>query len=99
MPRREELSRRAFFHQRCTPRIGSQRYPLAGWKSAYYDLNISSITNGASNTILVGEKAHEKFSQTNNGGGNASNYGRSGFWADSCSVNPAQITPGVYQAS
>ncbi|MGO9471276.1 MAG: hypothetical protein ACLQIB_11945 [Isosphaeraceae bacterium] len=80
-------------------RIGSHDYRLAGWKSAYYDLNISSITVGASNTILFGEKAQGKFSQTNNRGGNALDYGRFGFRADPYSVNPVQITLGVNQAS
>lgn len=54
--------------------------------------NISAITDGASNTILLGEKAQGKFSQTNNGGGNASDYGSFGFWADSYSFDTAFTT-------
>ena len=54
--------------------------------------NISAITDGTSNTILFGEKAQGKFSQTNNGGGNASDYNSFGFWADAYSFDTAFTT-------
>ncbi|MGC8642176.1 MAG: DUF1559 domain-containing protein, partial [Isosphaeraceae bacterium] len=54
--------------------------------------NISAITDGTSNTILFGEKAQGKFSQMDNGGGNASDYNSFGFWADCYSFDTAFTT-------
>ncbi len=60
-------------------RIGSQDEPLAGGELAYYDLSISSNTDGTRSTILFDEKAQEKLSQTNNGGGNVVGLQQSAF--------------------
>ena len=54
--------------------------------------NISSVTDGTSNTILFGERAQGKFSQTDNGGGDLSDYDQYGFWADSYGFDTAFIT-------
>ena len=50
--------------------------------------NISAVTDGTSNTIIYGEKAQGKFSQTNNGGGVYADYSQFGWWADSCRSIP-----------
>ena len=55
-------------------------------------VNISAITDGTSNTILFGERAQGKFSQTNNGGGNKADYVSLGFWADAYSFDTAFTT-------
>jgi len=54
--------------------------------------NISAVTDGTSNTIIYGEKAQGKFSQTNNGGGVNADYSQFGWWADSWSFNTAFTT-------
>ena len=54
--------------------------------------NISSVTDGASNTIIFGGRAQGKFSQTDNGGGVLVDYDQYGFWADSYAFDTAFTT-------
>ncbi len=54
--------------------------------------NISSVTDGTSNTILFGERAQGKFSQADSGGGVLSDYDQYGFWADSYGFDTAFTT-------
>jgi prepilin-type processing-associated H-X9-DG protein len=54
--------------------------------------NISAVTDGTSNTIIYGEKAQGKFSQTNNGGGLSADYNQFGWWPQANSFNTAFTT-------
>jgi prepilin-type N-terminal cleavage/methylation domain-containing protein/prepilin-type processing-associated H-X9-DG protein len=54
--------------------------------------NISAVTDGTSNTIIYGEKAQGKFSQTNNGGGLNADYNQFGWWPQTYSFSTAFIT-------
>jgi prepilin-type N-terminal cleavage/methylation domain-containing protein/prepilin-type processing-associated H-X9-DG protein len=54
--------------------------------------NISAVTDGTSNTIIYGEKAQGKFSQTNNGGGLKADYNQFGWWPQANSFNTAFTT-------
>ena len=54
--------------------------------------NISAVIDGASNTIIFGERANGLFNQADNGGGVMCDYDQFGFWADSYSFNTSFIT-------
>ena len=54
--------------------------------------NISAVTDGTSNTIIYGEKAQGKFSQTNNGGGLNADYNQFGWWPQTYSFSTAFTT-------
>ena len=54
--------------------------------------NISAVTDGTSNTIIYGEKAQGKFSQTNNGGGISADYNQFGWWPQAYSFSTAFTT-------
>ena len=54
--------------------------------------NISSVTDGASNTMLFAERAQGKFSQADSGGGVLADYDQFGFWADSYGFDTAFTT-------
>jgi len=54
--------------------------------------NISAVTDGTSNTIIYGEKAQGKFSQTNNVSGYGPDYNQFGWWPQAYSFNTAFTT-------
>jgi prepilin-type N-terminal cleavage/methylation domain-containing protein/prepilin-type processing-associated H-X9-DG protein len=54
--------------------------------------NISSVTDGTSNTMIYGEKAQGNFSQVNNGGGVMADYNNFGWWGDALSSDTIYTT-------